>query len=100
MSGALPLPEGAAQPEHDPNRHDYYGVPLWLLKDYLAQLDGVETAPDVMEGDGWRAELSKAPVKHIGSLRVGGASAVFTGDAAALVALFERLHWKTLRGGG
>jgi hypothetical protein len=22
--------------------HDYYGVPLWLMKDYLAQLGGVK----------------------------------------------------------
>jgi hypothetical protein len=61
---------------------DYYGVPLWLLKDYLTQLDGVETSENVLEGEGWRAELSKAPVRRIGSLQVGGATAVFTGDAA------------------
>jgi hypothetical protein len=80
--------------------HDYYGVPLWLMKDYLTQLDGVETGEDVVEGDGWRADLRKAERRHIGSLSVGGATVVFTGEQAILDALFEKLHWKTLRGGG
>lgn len=94
MTGADGAPEGG------PLRHDYYGVPLWLLKDYLAQLGGVETGENVLEGEGWRAEVSKAPVRRVGSLQVGGATALFTGDEAALAALFERLHWKTQRGGG
>lgn len=80
--------------------HDYYGIPLWLMKDYLTQLDGVEIAEDVVEGDGWRAELRKAERRHIGSLSVGGATVVFIGEQATLDALFEKLHWKTLRGGG
>ncbi|MBE2238611.1 MAG: DUF1952 domain-containing protein [Caldilineaceae bacterium] len=80
--------------------HDYYGVPLWLMKDYLAQLGGREVAEDAMEGDGWRAELRKAERRHIGSLSIGGAAVVFVGEQATLDALFERLHWKTLRGGG
>lgn len=91
---------GASSAASNPLRHDYYGVPLWLLKDYLAQLDGVETSENVLEGEGWRAELSKAPVRHVGSLQVGGATAMFTGDPDALAALFKRLHWKTQRGGG
>lgn len=84
----------------DSQVHDYYGVPLWLMKSYLIDLGADEVGESVMAGDGWRAELRKAPVKRIGSLAVGGTTATFTGDAAALAALFERLHWKTLRGGG
>ena len=84
----------------DAQVHDYYGVPLWLMKSYLADLGAQEVADAVMEADGWRAELSKAPVKRIGALAVGGTTASFTGDAPALAAMFERLHWKTLRGGG
>jgi len=95
--------------------HDYYGVPLWLLKEYLGQLGGREQgddtitgdvmagdvmAGDVIVGDGWRAELRKAERRHIGSLSIGGATAVFFGEQETLDALFERLHWKTLRGGG
>ncbi|MFZ1770024.1 MAG: DUF1952 domain-containing protein [Caldilinea sp.] len=80
--------------------HDYYGVPLWLMKDYLAQLGGHELDGDAMEGDGWRAELRKAERRHIGSLSIGGATVVFVGEQTTLDALFESLHWKTLRGGG
>lgn len=80
--------------------HDYYGVPLWLMKDYLAQLGGREVGEDVIEGEGWRAELRKAERRHIGSLSVGGATTIFIGEQETLDALFERLHWKTLRGGG
>lgn len=80
--------------------HDYYGVPLWLLKDYLAQLGGHEISEDVIEGDGWSAEVRKAKRRQIGSLSVGGATAIFSGNQETLDMLFERLHWKTLRGGG
>jgi len=96
----------------DEQTHDYYGVPLWLMKEYLAQLGAREGASDsksdskagsgaeVMEADGWRAELRKAAPRHLGSLVIGGTTVTFTGDAQALAAMFERLHWKTLRGGG
>lgn len=80
--------------------HDYYGVPLWLMKEYLEQLGAHEGAEGVWEAEGWRASLRKAAPRHIGSLVVGGTTATFAGDAEALAALFERLHWKTLRGGG
>jgi hypothetical protein len=84
----------------DEQTHDYYGVPLWLMKEYLGQLGAHETAEDVMEAEGWRATLRKAAPRHIGSLTVGGTTATFSGNKQALAAMFERLHWKTLRGGG
>ena len=105
-----------APDQTDEQTHDYYGVPLWLMKEYLAQLGAREGASDsksdsktdskagsgaeVMVADGWRAELRKAAPRHLGSLVIGGTTATFTGDAQALAAMFERLHWKTLRGGG
>jgi MoaD family protein len=79
---------------------DYYGVPMWLMKEYLASLGGVEEAGDCMTGEGWQAALRKANPREIGSLRVGGTTAEFSGDPDALDAMFEKLHWKTLRGGG
>lgn len=81
-------------------RHDYYGVPVWLMKEYLADLGAVETEENVLVGDGWRAVVRQAHPNHIGSLVIGGATVEFSGDEAALAALFEKLHWKTLRGGG
>ncbi|MFN8487707.1 MAG: DUF1952 domain-containing protein [Caldilineaceae bacterium] len=81
-------------------RHDYYGVPLWLMKEYLADLGAAEVTENVMVADGWQAKVSKAPPNRIGSLVIGGATVEFTGDAAALEVMFQKLHWKTLRGGG
>ncbi len=77
-----------------------FGVPLWLMKDYLADLGAVETEPDVMTGDGWRASLRKSEPHRIGSLVVGRIEVDFTGDETTLDALLEKLHWKTMRGGG
>lgn len=82
------------------NRHDYYGVPLWLMKEYLADLGAVEVAENQLVAAGWQATLSKATPNRIGSLVVGGTTVEFAGDAEALAAMFDKLHWKTLRGGG
>ena len=81
-------------------RHEYHGVPQWLLKEYLVDLGAEEVEENLMQGDGWRAAVSKAEPNHIGSLVIGGAAVEFSGDQEVLDALFERLHWKTLRGGG
>jgi hypothetical protein len=80
--------------------HDYYGVPLWLMKDYLIQLGAEETSENELAAEGWRASLRKADPRHLGSLVIGGTTATFYGDQQALAAMYERLHWKTLRGGG
>ncbi len=91
--------ENPARPP-SPQVHDYYGVPLWLMKEYLTQLGAAEVAENRFEAPGWQAELRPAPWRQLGSLRVGGTQAAFTGDAAALAQMFARLHWKTQRGGG
>lgn len=82
------------------SRHDYYGVPLWLMKEYLTDLGAVEVEENLLVADGWQARVSKAEPNRIGSLVIGGATVEFSGDAAALEAMFKQLHWKTLRGGG
>lgn len=77
-----------------------YGIPLWLMKKYLADLGATETAENVMCGDGWQAVVSKSEPARIGSLVVGRIEVEFSGDQPALDDMLERLHWKTLRGGG
>lgn len=81
-------------------RHDYHGIPLWLMKEYLVDLGAVETEENLLVADGWQARVSKAVPNRIGSLVVGGATVEFTGDNGALETMFKQLHWKTLRGGG
>ena len=77
-----------------------YGIPLWVMKKYLADLGGVETAENVLAGDGWQATVRKSEPAKIGSLRVGRIEVELSGNEAAIDALLEQLHWKTLRGGG
>ena len=94
-----PVPEEALEQTRE-HTHDYYGVPLWLMKDYLGQLGAQETGENEMSAEGWRASLRKADPRHLGSLVIGGTTVTFRGDEQALAAMYERLHWKTLRGGG
>ena len=48
--------------------HDYYGVPLWLMKEYLEQLGAQDEGDDVLVAAGWRAQLRKADARRLGSL--------------------------------
>ena len=80
--------------------HEYHGVPQWLMKEYLVDLGAVEQGENLMVADGWQAVVTKAEPNRIGSLVIGGAAVEFSGDQAVLDALFKKLHWKTLRGGG
>ena len=77
-----------------------YGVPLWLMKKYLADLGASETEENVLVGDGWQGVVSKAEPAKIGSLVVGRIDVDFSGDDKAVEELLEKLHWKTMRGGG
>ncbi len=77
-----------------------YGVPLFLMKKYLADLGGQKMADNRLNGDGWQATLRKAEPVKIGSLVVGRIEVAFSGDEAAIAELLDELHWKTLRGGG
>ncbi len=77
-----------------------FGVPLWLMKVYLTDLGATETAENVMVGDGWQAIVRKSEPARIGSLVVGRIEVEFLGDETAIEAVLEKLHWKTMRGGG
>ncbi len=81
-------------------RHDYYGVPDWLMVEYLVDLGGRKVEQFVVEGNGWSAVVSKAVPNRIGVLEVGGATVEFSGDEDVLEAFFVELHKKTQRGGG
>ncbi len=98
--GGGSISKGPSAGKGGPQVHDYYGVPDWLMVEYLEDLGARQTSPFVMEADDWRAVIRKAKPKGIGSLRVGGSTVTFTGDPTLLDEMFEQLHWKTLRGGG
>ncbi|MCB0210256.1 MAG: DUF1952 domain-containing protein [Anaerolineae bacterium] len=70
------------------------------MKKYLADLGAAETAENVMIGQGWQAVVRKSEPARIGSLVVGRIELELTGEPLAVDDLVERLHWKTMRGGG
>lgn len=77
-----------------------YGVPLWLMKKYLADMGATETTANVMTSDGWQASIQKAEPFKIGSLVAGRITVEFSGEPGILTELVEKLHLKTMRGGG
>jgi hypothetical protein len=77
-----------------------YGVPLWQMKRYLADLGATEAEENVMVGNGWQATVERSEPFKIGSLVVGRIQVEFVGEPEVLDDLVEKLHWKTMRGGG
>lgn len=77
-----------------------HAIPLWLLREYLEELGGTAVSDTEVEGEGWRAVLTKLPPKEIGSLRVGRVELRLDGEEEALAALRPGLDRKTLRAGG
>ena len=77
-----------------------FGVPVWLMKKYLVDLGARETAENRVATDQWQAVLRPSEPAKIGSLVVGRIEVELSGDQTAIAAMLEKLHWKTLRGGG
>lgn len=77
-----------------------YGVPLWLMKKYLVDLGATEVEENVMQTDEWTVKVAKGEPHRVGSLVVGRIDVELSGDPDVLEDLAEKLHWKTMRGGG
>ena len=75
------------------------GIPLWLIKDYLAELGGVEQEPDFIQGAGWRIHLQQLDDFQVGSIRVGQVHLDLEADPGVYTALMEALDKKLLRAG-
>jgi hypothetical protein len=75
-------------------------MPLWLVRDYLVELGGRAVGDTEVEGDGWRAALSKLDDFQVGSLRVGQVRLEVTGEAETIERLRPRLDDKLMRAGG
>ena len=80
--------------------NDYYGVPVWLMKDYLLSMGAEVTGDSTLCFEGCRVELAPAPRKHVGSLEFGGSRVTFCGCAGNIQEVLTGLEWKTLRCGG
>jgi len=77
-----------------------YGIPLWLLREYLEELGGEADGETRVIGDGWTATLSKSEPFKLGSLRISRVRLELEGDPDAIARLKPRLEMKTIRGGG
>lgn len=77
-----------------------YGVPLRTMKRYLTDLGAIEIAKNTLAGEDWQAVVNRSEPARIGSLVAGRIEVEFSGDETTIAALLEKLHWKTLRGGG
>ncbi len=80
--------------------HDYYGVPVWLMQDYLEGLGALPAGNRTFRIGACTMQVRPAQRKRIGSLEIGGATVEFTGTEGAIQAVLTELEWKTLRCGG
>jgi hypothetical protein len=78
---------------------EVHSIPLWLLRDYLAEIGGVVEAEDRVSGEGWTAFLSKLPPRRLGSLEVGQVKVAFEGQPETLAQMLAQFHKKTMRAG-
>ena len=77
-----------------------YGIPLWLLREYLEELGGEADGENRVVGNGWTARLSKTEPVKLGSLTIGRVRLEWKGDPDTIERLKLDLHMKTIRGGG
>ncbi|MBI3942419.1 MAG: DUF1952 domain-containing protein [Chloroflexi bacterium] len=79
---------------------DIRGIPLWLLREYLAEMGGQAGVDNRVTGPGWQATLTPLEDYRIGSLRVGEVRLEIDGTEQAVAHLQTLLAPKLARGGG
>jgi hypothetical protein len=78
---------------------DVHSVPLWLMKEYLAELGGEIRDDHHVEGDGWQAYFYKIENFQLGSIVVGRLRLELSGEEVKLDGLISKLDIKLMRGG-
>lgn len=78
----------------------YRGISVRAAIGYLENLGGEKVADDVVEGEGWRVELSSEKVNAAGSIWLTEVTTRFEGDAEVLDDVVERFTRKAIRAGG
>ena len=79
---------------------DICGVPLWLMQEYLLEMDGTLVEEGVVEGDGWKVRLTRIEDFQVGSLCVGQIRLEMSGDPEGFARLKTMIEPKLLRAGG
>ena len=91
------LPTGAGEPAVD---RVITGLPVWLLREYVAEIGARRGRNGTLRGDGWAAHLERADDFQVGSLRVGQVRLRLYGDEKTLEPVLAALEKKLVRGGG
>jgi hypothetical protein len=77
--------------------HDYYGAPAWLVQHYLERIGAATIGGGLFQHRACFLQVSRAPLKRVGSLEIGGARIEFTGVAGDIQAVLAELEWMTQR---
>ncbi|MDP6823819.1 MAG: MoaD family protein [Dehalococcoidia bacterium] len=76
------------------------GVPLWLLREYLAAMGAAEQVAGKFAGEGWSVRMREGETPTTGTLRLTPIHVEFAGEREAVVAARETFMKKAMRGGG
>jgi len=80
--------------------HEMRGIPFFLLKEYLQEMGGKETAENFIQGEGWTVRLERMEPHKIFSLSVGQSRLTVEMEDDVADDFIERFKKKTLRAGG
>jgi hypothetical protein len=79
---------------------DLRGVPLWVVREYLAALGGAPGEADGLTGPGWAARLAQREDVAVGALRVGEVRLTLRGTPEAVAGVERALALRLVRAGG
>ena len=76
------------------------GIPLFLLKEYLEEMGGIELVENQVQGPEWTVNLSRMEPFRIGSLEIGQTLLEIQIEDHAVDDFLKVFGQKTLRAGG
>ncbi len=75
-------------------------LPLWLMRDYLAEVGGEAQSDTRITGDGWVVTLEQIEDFKLGSIVVGQVRFQAEGEEQAVADMWLLLKDKMIRAGG
>jgi len=79
--------------------HEMRGIPYYLLKEYLQELDGTLVGEDLIQGDGWSVKIEKLEPFRLFSLSVGQSRLTMELEERIADDFLERFKKKTFERG-
>jgi hypothetical protein len=78
----------------------YRGVALWVIRNYLTELNGERTGQHCVSGPGWSATLREGESVTLGPLCFDTVYVAIEGEASVVGHLFSAFDKSMLRPGG